>query len=550
MRSQVAALLIAATMASALPVLAQTTARGIGAYGAEGYTQLMPAQDTKFIFVSSTRGDDANDGLSPERPKRTIDSARRLVRNGYPDWVLLRRGDEWAEEFRWSGNGRGVEDPMVITTYGEGARPVVRPPAGKNGFFIGTSNLRYLAITGLEFRAPEGGTGHSGIRIVADTGEGLLIEDCLVSGFKDNLSIIGNRSLGGMDLVRIRRNVVVDAAAPLGGHSQGFYADALDDLVVEENVFDHNGWNESGTCPPTIFNHNIYVQSTCGPAVVRDNIIARGSSHGLQLRPGGTAENNLFIRNALAMHTSRGDSTIRRNVVLEGRDLDATTPRGFGIEIKPIVSGVVEQNIIAHRLAESPDGYGFQLHNSDTGITDFNVMIRDNIVYDWGGVALVVRHPDLSIYNRIEVRSNLFVAAAGGAMVRFFPTQFSTAKFRFSANQYQTGAPSAAWFSIGGLPMSLSDWKGESNEWNARIASPTLPDADRTVDSYFESVIGESGGFEGFMARAREMSRAGWDVRFTAAAVNEYVREGFGMRPGPSSVLGTTSSQAGAGGGR
>lgn len=536
MRSRVATLVLAATMAATLaglasPALAQAT-QGIGAYGPEGWTVLRPAQDTKFIFVSSSTGNDSNDGLSPERPKRTIDNARRTVRPGYPDWVMLKRGDTWTEEFRWSGSGRSLEEPMVVTAYGEGdVRPIVIAPSGKNGFYIGTSNLRFLAITGVEFRAPAGGSGSSGVRIVADTGEGLLIEDCMVSGFKDNFSIISDRDLGGFDVVQIRRNVIVDAAAPFGGHSQGIFVDALDDLLIEGNVLDHNGWTETGTCPPTIFNHNIYVQYTCGPAVVRDNIVARGSSHGLQLRPGGTAENNLFIRNALAMHTSRGDSTIRRNVVLEGRDLDASNPRGFGIEIKPIISGVVEQNIIAHRRAASPGGYGFQLHNSDSGVTDFNVTIRNNIVYDWPDVALVVRHPDLSIYDWIVVRDNQFVSAGQSAMIRFMPTSFDQGKFQFWSNDYRTGSASSAWFSIGGTALSLTDWKADTNEWNAQAFNPVFVDPERTVDTYYANVIGEPGGFDEFMAKARTMSRATWDNRFSATAVNAYIREGFGLQP-------------------
>jgi len=533
MRLGIKALAIVASMAVSLSTghaLAQAT-QGIGVYGPEGWTVLRPSQDTKFIFVSSSTGNDANDGLSPERPKRTIDVARRGVRAGYPDWVLLKRGDSWTEEFRWSGNGRSLEEPMVVAAYGDGdLRPIVQAPSGKNGFYIGTGNLRFIAITGMEFRAPPEGSGQSGIRIVADTGEGLLIEDCLVSGFKDNLSLISEETLGGFDVVQVRRNVIVDSAAPFGGHSQGMYCDALNQLLIEGNILDHNGWKENGTCPPTMFNHNIYVQDTCAPAIVRDNIIAQGSSHGLQLRVGGTAENNLFVRNALAMHTSRNDSTIRRNVVLEGRDIDGSNPRGFGIEIKPIPSGVVEQNIIAHRRAASSGGYAFQLHNSDTGVTNFQVTIRNNIVYDWQDVALVVRHPDLALYNWIGVRDNLFVSNDASAMIRFLPTQFDANKFQFWSNDYRTAQPSSSWFSIGGASLSLTNWKADTNEWNAQVVNPVFIDPERTVDTYWQNVIGEPGGFNEFMAQARKMSRAAWDNRFSATAVNAYIREGFGVQ--------------------
>ncbi|MEZ6233630.1 MAG: right-handed parallel beta-helix repeat-containing protein [Phycisphaerales bacterium] len=525
-RNGIRALIAAATMAAvSSPLLAQS--QGIGVYDADGWTVLTPSADTRFIFVSSSLGDDVNDGLSPDRPKRTLDNARRQVRSGHPDWVLLRRGDEWNEQLRWGVGGRSNEEPMVVGAWGPGdERPVIRPPVETGGFYIGSSNLSYLAIVGIEFRAADF-TSQTGVRIISDRGDGLLLEDCAVIGFKDNISIIGKESAGGYETVQVRRCVVADSRSP-GGHSQGFYGDWIGDLTIEGCVFDHNGWDREGFAPPTIFNHNVYVQSTCGPAVVRDNIIAQGSSHGLQLRPGGVAENNLFLANALAMHTSRSESTVRRNVVLYGRDIDGSNPRGFGIEIKPIVGGVVEQNVIAHRTAASSDGYAFQLHNSDTGITNFNVTVSGNVVYDWGSTALNIRHPDLGIYERIEVRDNTFVLDQG-AMVRYAPAQFDRDKFVFSGNQYTTGTPSGYWFWINNSAMDIGAWRSASGETGAASVVPPFPDPDRTVETYWTDIIGEAGGFEEFMDRARTMSRGRWDRRMTAGAVNDYIRAGFGI---------------------
>ena len=45
--------------------------------------------------------------------------------------------------------------------------------------------------------------------------------------------------------------------------------------------------------------------------------------------------------------------------------------------------------------------------------------------------------------------------------------------------------------------------------------------------------LGNSGGFNAFMQRAREQSRATWDPRITAAAMNDYIREGFGLPEAP-----------------
>ena len=61
-------------------------------------------------------GDDANDGLSPENPLKTIEKGFGLLRDGHSDWLLLKRGDVWYESIGsiTSGrlkNGRSPQQP-------------------------------------------------------------------------------------------------------------------------------------------------------------------------------------------------------------------------------------------------------------------------------------------------------------------------------------------------------------------------------------------------------------------------------------------------------
>lgn len=51
-----------------------------------------PSAETRIVWLSSTKGDDANDGLSVERPKRTMEAAHALLRAGKPDWLMLMPG--------------------------------------------------------------------------------------------------------------------------------------------------------------------------------------------------------------------------------------------------------------------------------------------------------------------------------------------------------------------------------------------------------------------------------------------------------------------------
>src|SRR5439155_9756143 len=78
------------------------------------------------IYVSSSTGDDGNDGLTPTTPKRTIAAGYDLLRDGYPDWLLLRCGDVWHENIpAWNRSGRSATEPAVLWNYGSGSRPLL-----------------------------------------------------------------------------------------------------------------------------------------------------------------------------------------------------------------------------------------------------------------------------------------------------------------------------------------------------------------------------------------------------------------------------------------
>src|SRR3989338_1091043 len=85
----------------------------------DGWTVFTPSPDTRIIYVSSSEGNDLNDGLSPQTPKQTISAGKALLRDTYPDWLLLKRGDMWYETLDgWKISGRSADEPMLISSYG------------------------------------------------------------------------------------------------------------------------------------------------------------------------------------------------------------------------------------------------------------------------------------------------------------------------------------------------------------------------------------------------------------------------------------------------
>lgn len=229
----------------------------------------------------------------------------------------------------WTKRGRSADEPLVLGAYGAGPRPLLRTGTS-NGITVWSASLgsySNIAVVGLHFQAngntgvmPTGGL--AGIRWDRP-GSNLLIEDTVFERYGSNLIIQSVDPANPFTNLTVRRSQLLDAFANHGGlpgasHSQGLYTHNVKGALIEQNLFDHNGWNEDVVgAEPTIFNHNIYIQTTSADVVVRDNIITRGASHGLQLRPGGVAEGNLLVDNSLGFFLA-GLGVAADNVVLHG----------------------------------------------------------------------------------------------------------------------------------------------------------------------------------------------------------------------------------------
>ena len=377
----------------------------------KGWTIITPSPDSKIIYVSNSEGDDSNDGLSPENPVATISQASILARNGYPDHILLRCGDIWENPnvYRFK-SGRSASEPMVISYYGDS---ITRPLLLINSFFLNINGdpISNVAFIGLEFYAwrhdpnsPdfESNEGVSIFRFVGAGGSNVLIEDCVARytslGAFDACCPDGTR----FDNIKLRRNIVLHAWADSSylvhtpeSRIQGFYASETDSLLIEECFFDHNGWDEDVPgAGANMFNHNIYLQYDCSATtIIRNNIIARGAAHGVQLRGGGECSNNLFIRNAVNLNIGGVHSPLdgadaysyaRDNVFYEGRLMDSTNiayPRtGANVAITILIPSTIENNIVAHSLNEAGTGIGG--YDEEYGLGG-SVTRINNIEYRW-----------------------------------------------------------------------------------------------------------------------------------------------------------------------
>lgn len=671
---------------------------GISVGNAEqGWTPLVPSSDSRLIYVATDGNDTAaaaakagrgyylpgdpeigDDPTNPVGPiaayASVVEASKRFRgrnwngtnasggialytwqtgdnRNGYPDWLLFRRGQTfnmptvptaWGDRKRtpaalignWVQNkntfsyeggrasGRSESERAVIGAWGpvSDARPVV-------DYFGVEGNCRNMALCSID--VPNGMVWDYSTD--GDTADNLLIED------------IRTRSMGAgnttsMKNARFRRCVVTGSFSATH-HNQGFFLGGTDTLTIEECVFDRNGYKEdpndatkwtanvvsasttgalakgTGVQPSrTYFDRNLYL-SSYDSMTVRGNIICRdGGGSSVQMREGGVVERNLFMWNEMALGMSNGQantarhkgSLVKDNVVLH--DDCFLPPGGWGAGLYGGGASddvaVLDGNIVTH-FHRGNNGYaslalaGKPFYSAEWPASQVMLGVaKDNVVYrEFGGTGLMVQD---------NVHDNGVVAAEVTGNVMSTSSQLSLAgniskpaEFVYSGNKFHSTTPNGlfrwGWENNGNgdwrftpyTDGTLAQWQAAGYDTDATLTSDfatfkaavgwTAPERD--IISYMQSVdptyvvdedvyVDEdsavkqatrqklwevlasitSGGaamteaqaklasrryhaFITFIQRAKQNRKGAWDSRYTAEAVNNYIREGFGKAP-------------------
>lgn len=518
--------------------LVRAQAAPVTAPDADGWTDLLPSPDSRLVYVSSSTGNDLNDGTSPTTAKASIEAGKALLRNGYPDWLCLRRGDTWTGSMgQWIVSGRSKTEPAVVTTYGPStSRPRFATGTGDGITTLQTASsparLEHVRFVGLHFQCNQydGANGEPrGVRWHVPF-EDVLFEDCLFERFHTNI-VIEPLGQQGKDF-RLRRSVVVDAFTTQNSHSQGLYVSNTDGVLLAQNVFDHNGWREDvAGANATIFRHNVYLQTDVSSVHAYGNVFASGGSHGLQARQGGAVDDNLFVNNAIALLLGSNNVTTgpirftaRRNVILAGRDISPSLPRGIGIDVPSAASGTIENNVIANQFqAGFPIAISLYDGNTAAGLQD--VVVEDNVVYEWHG-PVIFQGVQPSVQG-VVFRRNTIVENTGDDVLLHHGSQPSAGLLASSQNRiWSRRAPVNSWCRLGEGNVSLDAWKSAVGDTTTVANSPDFLDPARTVEAY-DALLGGPGTRDSFLSNARRLSRENWDVRYTASAANEWIRAGF-----------------------
>ena len=139
---------------------------------------IISAADGKTYYISSSRGNDENDGLSEDTPFKTLTKVSQLeLKPGSK--LLLRASDVWQRQMLMPKGSGTREKPSVIGTYGTGAKPIISPGYSNNTIY----GIRIVNGSGYEIRGLEIMNCYGGIVFWYENTYNhkyILIEDCYV----------------------------------------------------------------------------------------------------------------------------------------------------------------------------------------------------------------------------------------------------------------------------------------------------------------------------------------------------------------------------------
>jgi hypothetical protein len=614
-----------------------------------GFTDLTQfiASDSRIVYIAANGNDaaaaqakdrgyylpsDPEIGADPTQPAGTIQAyatiaaARAAQRDaqseslaGEPEWMLFRRGDSFTigSLIGKRTSGRSETERRVFGAYGNPSipRPIVQciitAPAMQS--WVGGGNY---AVSSLDFR---GSTAPSIFNFMYGA-RNILLED-LVFG------VTGPNTIqeGAGDIV-IRR-CVVSGNFSASSHVQGLFASTVQgDFVIEECVFDMNGYKENPSDPATWtrgvaagglpvgtgvqprrtwFDRNLYL-SSYESVSLRGNIISRGGgASSVQMREGGIAERNVFIwcPDALAMSSSEAltnrqkGSIVRDNLVLHD---DCFLPPGaFGVGITASGAsddiGILDGNIVAHFHRGSNGGRALSLTGKSSDGREgrepepllTGIATNNDIFLEFGadGFAMASATSASGVLSATVSGNKFFttqrISVAGDASM--------PSSFVYEGNAYSS--PAASPFRIGSSDRTLAQWQAAGYDSDAYFSSnfaafktaagwvaperdivsymqsidPTYipnenvttddgvpaekrrPNAQRvwealsdpSLDSFFRIASVDQAklaarryhAFLVFIERAKANRKGAWDPAYTADALNNYIRGGFGKQP-------------------
>ena len=529
-----------------------------------GWTLFTPSDDSRIMYVSND-GDDSTakvygstDFANPFEPGvvyayATYQAAYLQSRDGYPDWILLQSGDTFIINMSMR-SGRSTKEYALIGSYGfTGSMPLVHPLVKTSPALTIPGATSFSAVSGIDFYAVsrnpaisgysiDGYTGFSGVtgRTISD----ILIEGCRFRFFAGNQ--IQSYNEGVTKNIIIRRTVISDNYSNGDGHSQGLYAGFVNGILLEENIFDHNGWYAKSPETPgtaTMFNHNTYFED-CHNVVFLNNIFSRGSSMGNKFtaNTGVASSTNITIKNNFYLDGEIGVGiggnvelayrfntiTVEGNVFTEiGRSRPTNRTLGWALDAVGWDNGSITGNYFLN--FSNPDVtniYGIRLEG---GVG--NVQINNNIINNLNphgksnrGYAMLLAATQTVQSSVITISGNQFLEPMNELVLIKIDNENDFSAITFLNNKYFSSNENSA-FQVVDSMKNTASWSSLAGD-NSTFSQTDFPDSSRNVETYMQS-IGATSTIDGFIEGCRNQTRYNWDSNYTAQSINYWIKSGF-----------------------
>jgi hypothetical protein len=545
---------------------------------ANGWSILTPSSDSHLIYVSNSGSDATAKTYTPAStevgadpynptgailPYATLDAALAQARAGYPDYILLKRGDIWTRTAMiFMKAGRSATERMVLGYYGSATkRPVVK------NYGVNLGHASYSALIGIQFTATRRNPnsteflGFAKADLTTDNNSGfdalggynntvtggLLIEDCWFDWFNGNVVQSPLTTAPVLTDVIIRRNLFTNNYST-AGHAQGLYSDRAS-VWLEENIFDHNGWYKQGDSnfsdpsegKATMFNHNTYF-AEARETVFRNNLFLRPSSIGTKFTSNTASgineikawdlwlDNNLYVEGEVGISLGGNDDQnngprwrnihVTNNVLTHiGRTQPTLRTLGWGLDVQDWDSGEVSGNIFTTWGGATLNNNYAIFSSGDTN----DVTYSGNIVYNVSSGGPLIAFRDGAIQQRIKFTGNdIWTNSTTGQLLSYT----LTSNAGFGGNYFYSGRNAAQWFSINGTYSSLDQYKTAVSDTTSVSGKRNYADPTRTLEMYLDSK-GYATDMDSFAAILCTQSKFNWLPDLKASAINSYIRAGF-----------------------
>jgi hypothetical protein len=332
------------------------------------------------------------------------------------NWLLLERGHEYrfgngdnddGRLFVRDMRGESPLHPVLIEAWGTGEAPRIM---GRPRFWQKPSEN--VVVRDLHFTRGFGTLGsHSNFLFEHVTsGDSKSGQINIQGNNKDNptLGVTFRKSII-RDTYRLEPDETQISAEgtwiPHTSRSAGMFLKGTKGLLFDGVIWDHNGWapdfepdaSIEGGQPPSMFSHNLYVQSDTRDVTMRNSITMRSASFGAQFRGGAYVKDNLFLDNNIPFNVLggdyRGDGPVGNYSLIDGNVATVSARRGshkmqigakdWGVRNDALFTSLLD-NIVAH--ANDPDDpedtvmAQSALHHSK----DAGVFTDDTIIWRWG----------------------------------------------------------------------------------------------------------------------------------------------------------------------